>query len=76
MQSKAQNAVNPNGLTSILTRQCEKSALKKRIWIILACLIGKVPNGSEVTVYNRLNGWDLIGYGGTVGYVSNRYIMA
>jgi len=28
LQSKAQNAVNPNGLTSILTRQCEKSALK------------------------------------------------
>ena len=30
MQSEAQNAVNPNGLTSILTRQCEKSTLKKR----------------------------------------------
>ena len=33
MQSKAQNAVNPCGLTSILTRQCEKSALKKRVRI-------------------------------------------
>ena len=32
-----------------------------------AAVISKVPNGSEVTVYNRLNGWDLIGYGGTVG---------
>ncbi len=38
MQSKAQNAVNPNGLTSILTRQCGKSTLKKRVRIILACL--------------------------------------
>ena len=37
-----------------------------------AAVISKVPNGSEVTVYNRLNGWDLIGYGGTVGYVGKR----
>ena len=39
LQSEAQNAVNPNGLTSILTRQCEKSTLKKRVWIILVCLV-------------------------------------
>ena len=38
MQCKARNAVNPNGLTSILTRQCDKSACKKRIRITLACL--------------------------------------
>ena len=39
MQCKAQNAVNPNGLTSILTQQCGKFVLKKRVRIILACLI-------------------------------------
>ena len=43
MQSKAQNAVNPNGLTSILTRQCEKSTLKKRVRIILVCLNEDMP---------------------------------
>ena len=39
LQSEAQNAVNPNGLTSILTRQCEKSTFKKRVRIILVCLV-------------------------------------
>lgn len=41
---------------------------------ISAPIIGKVPNGSEVVIYNRLPDWDLIGYGGTVGYVRNSYI--
>ena len=41
---------------------------------ISAPIIGKVPNGSEVLIYNRLPDWDLIGYGGTVGYVRNSYI--
>ena len=50
MQSKAQNAVNPNGLTSILTRQCEKSALKKRVRIILVCLREALKTESCITV--------------------------
>ena len=44
LQSEAQNAVNPNGLTSILTRQCEKSTLKKRVRIILVCLVWQDSN--------------------------------
>lgn len=36
---------------------------------------GKVPNGAEILIYNRLPDWDLIGYNGTVGYVSNRYVI-
>ena len=36
---------------------------------------GKVPNGAEILIYNRLPDWDLIGYNGTVGYVSNRYVL-
>ena len=50
MQSKAQNAVNPNGLTSILTQQCEKFALKKRVRIILACLREALKTESCITV--------------------------
>lgn len=50
MQSKAQNAVNPNGLTSILTQQCEKFALKKRARIILVCLREALKTESCITV--------------------------
>ena len=50
MQSKAQNAVNPNGLTSILTQQCEKFALKKRVRIILVCLREALKTESCITV--------------------------
>ena len=50
MQSEAQNAVNPNGLTSILTRQCEKSTLKKRVRIILVCLREALKTESCITV--------------------------
>ena len=50
MQSKAQNAVNPNGLTSILTQQCEKFALKKRVRIILVCLREALKTESYITV--------------------------
>ena len=56
MQGEAKNAVNPNGLTSILTRQCGKSALKKQVRIILACL-GKREYGiSRIgKVWRRVN---------------------
>ena len=50
MQSEAQNAVNPNGLTSILTQQCEKFALKKRVRIILVCLREALKTESCITV--------------------------
>lgn len=34
-----------------------------------APIIGKIPNGSEILIYNRLPDWDLVGYAGKVGYV-------
>lgn len=40
-----------------------------------AYIIGRIPNGSEVTVYAQLPDWTLVGYNGLVGYVSNRYIQ-
>lgn len=40
-----------------------------------ATIIGKIPNGSEILIYNRLPDWDLVGYNGLVGYVSNRYVL-
>ncbi len=39
-----------------------------------ATIIGSVPNGSEILIYNRLPDWDLIGYGGNIGYVRNSYV--
>lgn len=41
-----------------------------------AAVIGQVPNGSEVLIYSRLPGWDLIGYNGITGYVSSQYVQA
>ena len=43
---------------------------------ISAPIIGKIPNGSEIVIYNRLPEWDLVGYSGVIGYSSNRYISA
>lgn len=40
-----------------------------------AFVVGRIPNGSEVTVYATLPDWSLVGYNGIVGYVSNRYIQ-
>ena len=39
-----------------------------------APIIGKIPNGSEIVIYNRLPEWDLAGYGGVMGYVNSRYV--
>ena len=39
-----------------------------------AFIVGRVPNGSEVTVYATLPNWKLIGYNGIVGYASSNYI--
>ena len=41
-----------------------------------APIIGKIPNGSEILIYNRLPDWDLVGYAGKVGYVKNNYVSA
>ena len=40
-----------------------------------AFIVGRIPNGSEVTVYATLPDWTLVGYNGIVGYVSSRYIQ-
>lgn len=41
---------------------------------ITSPVIGKIPNGAEIIVYNRLPDWVLAGYGNAVGYVSARYV--
>ena len=41
-----------------------------------AFIVGRIPNGSEVTVYATLLDWKLVGYNGIVGYVSSRYIQS
>lgn len=39
-------------------------------------IIGKIPNGAEVTVYATLPDWWLVEYNGLVGYVNARYLSA
>ncbi len=39
-----------------------------------AFIVGRIPNGGEVTVYARVPGWALVGYNGIVGYASDSYI--
>ena len=39
-----------------------------------APIVGKIPNGSEVTVYANIPDWAVVGYNGIVGYVSSRYL--
>lgn len=40
-----------------------------------AFIVGRIPNGSEVTIFASLPDWKLVGYNGLVGYVSSRYIQ-
>ncbi len=40
-----------------------------------AAVIGSIPNGAEVVVYATLPDWSLVGYNGTVGYVSSQYLQ-
>lgn len=42
---------------------------------VQASIVGKIPNGSEVTVYAQIPDWSVVGYNGTVGYVSSRYLL-
>ncbi len=37
-------------------------------------IIGRIPNGSEVTVYAQIPDWSLVGYNGIVGYVSSQFL--
>ncbi|MBE6786855.1 MAG: peptidoglycan hydrolase [Ruminococcaceae bacterium] len=39
-----------------------------------AYLIGRIPNGAEVTVYARVPDWALVGYQAIVGYVRDSYL--
>lgn len=39
-----------------------------------AFIVGRIPNGSEVTVFARIPEWALVEYNGIVGYVYDRYI--
>ncbi len=39
-----------------------------------AFVVGKIPNGSEVTVFAQVPDWTLVGYNGIVGYVRSSYI--
>lgn len=41
---------------------------------INSAVIGSIPNGSEILIYNTLPDWYLIGYNGNVGYVNGAYV--
>ena len=38
-------------------------------------IVGKIPNGAEVTVYAQVPDWSLVGYNGMVGYVSSQFLQ-
>lgn len=38
-------------------------------------IVGRIPNGSEVTVYANLPNWSLVGYNQTVGYVKSDFLQ-
>ncbi len=40
-----------------------------------AFVVGKIPNGAEVTVFAALPDWYLVQYNGIVGYAASRYIQ-
>ena len=42
---------------------------------VQGAIVGKVPNGAEVTVYAQLPDWTLIEYNGITGYVSSRFLL-
>ena len=41
---------------------------------IRSAIIGKIPNGAEITVYSQISDWYLVSFGGQTGYVSARYV--
>ena len=40
-----------------------------------APIVGRIPNGSEVTVYANLPNWSLVGYNQTIGYVRSDFLQ-
>lgn len=40
-----------------------------------AFIVGRIPNGAEVTVFASVPDWYLVGYSGIVGYAAARYIQ-
>jgi len=40
-----------------------------------AVVVGKIPNGAEVTVFAVLGDWALVSYMSTTGYVNRRYLQ-
>ena len=40
-----------------------------------APVVGRIPNGAEVTVFATLPDWSLVSYNGITGYVSSRYLL-
>ena len=40
-----------------------------------APIVGKIPNGAEVVVFAQIPDWSVVGYNGTVGYVSTQYLQ-
>ncbi|MBR4973189.1 MAG: SH3 domain-containing protein, partial [Clostridia bacterium] len=38
-------------------------------------IIGRIPNGAEVTVYSINGDWAVVTYNGVTGYVSRRYLQ-
>lgn len=67
------NMPQPISVATVATRG---SALNVRATpSVEAAVIGKIPNGAEITVYNRLPDWVLVGYNETVGYVADRYVL-
>lgn len=39
-----------------------------------SAVVGKIPDGAEVTVYAQIPDWSVVGYNGTVGYVNSAYL--
>ena len=40
-----------------------------------AFIVGRIPNGAEVTVFASVPGWYLLQYGGIVGYSAAQYVQ-
>ena len=40
-----------------------------------AFIVGRIPNGAEVTIFASVPDWYLVQYGGIVGYAATRYIQ-
>ena len=67
------NQPQPIFVTNVMTRG---SALNVRYTPSLSgTVIGRIPNGGEVTVYAQLPDWSLVSYNGLTGYVSSRYLQ-